>query len=147
MQFTLVTVGHSQLGLFGFYSMILFGAFYYIVPRLMNRKWLFPQLIESHFWFIVVGLGLLICSLTIGGLIQGFGLEDPQIPMIAVNDLLQPFLAIQNFGVFLLVIGNLGFAIAFTLILLISTPVRERRVATEQLNEASESTEAEVSVA
>jgi len=89
----------------------------------------------------------LICSLTIGGLIQGFGLEDPQIPMIAVNDLLQPFLAIQNFGVLLLVIGNLGFAVAFTLILLISTPVRERRVATEQLNEASESTEAEVSVA
>jgi hypothetical protein len=30
---------------------------------------------------------------------------------------------------------------------LISTPVRERRVATEQLNEASENTEAEVSVA
>jgi cytochrome c oxidase cbb3-type subunit I len=146
-QFTFVTMLHRQVGLFGFYSMILFGAFYYIVPRLINRKWLFPQLIEAHFWLVVVGLGLLICSLTIGGLIQGFGLEDPQIPMIAVNDLLEPFLAIQNFGVLLLVIGNLGFAIAFTLILLISTPVRERRVATEQLNEASESTEAEVSVA
>jgi cytochrome c oxidase cbb3-type subunit I len=146
-QFTFVAMVHRQVGLFGFYSMILFGAFYYIVPRLMNRKWLFPQLIETHFWLVVVGLGLLICALTIGGLIQGFGLEDPQVPMIAVNDLLEPFLAIQNFGVLLLVVGNLGFAIAFTLILLISTPVRERRVATEQLNEASESTEAEVSVA
>jgi cytochrome c oxidase cbb3-type subunit I len=146
-QFTFVTMIHRQVGLFGFYSMILFGAFYYIVPRLINRNWLFPRLIESHFWLVVVGLGLLICSLTIGGLIQGFGLEDPDIPMIAVNDLLQPFLAIQNFGVLLLVVGNLGFAVAFTLILLISTPVRERRVATEQLNEASESTEAEVSVA
>ena len=37
-QFTFVTVIHSQLGLFGFYSMILFGAFYYIVPRLLNRR-------------------------------------------------------------------------------------------------------------
>ena len=41
-QFTFVTVVHTQLGLFGFYSMILFGALYYIVPRLLQRQWLFP---------------------------------------------------------------------------------------------------------
>jgi cytochrome c oxidase cbb3-type subunit I len=146
-QFTLVALVHRQVGLFGFYSMILFGALYYIVPRLLNRQWIFPQLVEAHFWLVVVGLGLLICALTIGGMIQGFGLEDPQVPMIAVNDLLEPFLAIQNFAALLLVVANLGFAIAFTLILLISTPVRERRVANEQLNEASASAEAEVSVA
>jgi len=146
-QFTFVTLVHSQLGLFGFYSLILFGAFYYIVPRLLNRQWLFDKLIEAHFWLVVVGLGLLLVDFTIGGLIQGFGLEDPQIPMIAVNDLLEPFLAIQNFGALLLVVANLGFAIAFTLILLISAPAKERPVAIEQSNEASESTEAEVSVA
>jgi cytochrome c oxidase cbb3-type subunit I len=146
-QFTFITVAHSQLGLFGFYSMILFGALYYIVPRLLNRPWLFPELIEAHFWLVVVGLGLIAVDLTIGGLIQGFGLEDPQIPMVAVNDLLEPFLAIQNFGALLLVVANLGFAIAFTLILLISSPVRRRRAAVEQPNGASESTEAEVSVA
>jgi cytochrome c oxidase cbb3-type subunit 1 len=127
--------------------MILFGALYYIVPRLLNRRWLFEKLIETHFWLVVVGLGLLLVDLTIGGLIQGFGLEDPEVPMIAVNDLLEPFLAIQNFGVLLLVISNLGFAIAFTLILLISTPARERKAAIERSNEASENTEAEVSVA
>ena len=42
-QFTFVTMIHSQLGLFGFYSMILFGALYYIVPRLLNRQWLFDR--------------------------------------------------------------------------------------------------------
>jgi cytochrome c oxidase cbb3-type subunit 1 len=146
-QFTFVTLGNSQLGLFGFYSMILFGALYYIVPRLLNRQWLFRGLIETHFWLLVVGLGLLFSAFTIGGLIQGFGLEDPQVPMIAINDLLEPFLAIQNFGAFLLLAASLGFAISFALILLISAPVRRRRVAMEQSNEASESTEAEVSVA
>jgi cytochrome c oxidase cbb3-type subunit I len=146
-QFTFITVIHSQLGLFGFYSMILFGALYYVVPRLLNRQWLFHKLIETHFWLVVVGLGVLFFDLTIGGLIQGFGLEDPQIPMIAVNDLLEPFLAIQEFGVLLLVVANLAFAIAFTLILLISTPARRRQIAIEQVNEASENTEAEVSVA
>ena len=96
-QFTFVTVMQNQLGLFGFYSMILFGALYYIVPRLLNRQWLFPKLVEAHFWSVVVGFVLLVFDLAIGGLIQGFGLEDPQIPMIAVNDLLGPFLAIQKF--------------------------------------------------
>ena len=96
-QFTFVTVMQNQLGLFGFYSMILFGALYYIVPRLLNRQWLFPKLVEAHFWLVVVGFVLLVFDLAIGGLIQGFGLEDPQIPMIAVNDLLGPFLAIQEF--------------------------------------------------
>ncbi len=146
-QFTLVTVVNGQLGLIGFYSMILFGALYYIVPRLLHRQWHFHKLIETHFWLIIVGLGLSFLNLAIGGLIQGFGLADPQIPMIAVNDLLEPFLAIQNFAVLLLVVANLGFAIAFTLILLTSTPVRQRHLAMEQTNEASESTEAEVSVA
>ena len=146
-QFTFVTVMQNQLGLFGFYSMVLFGALYYIVPKLLNRQWLFPKLVEAHFWLLVVGFVLLIFDLTIGGLIQGFGLEDPQIPMIAVNDLLGPFLAIQDFAALLLVAGNLGFVIAFMLILLISRPVRQREAAIEQSNEASESTEAEVSVA
>jgi cytochrome c oxidase cbb3-type subunit I len=117
------------------------------VPKLLNRQWLFPKLVEAHFWLIVVGFVLLVFDLAIGGLIQGFGLEDPQIPMIAVNDLLGPFLAIQDFAALLLVAGNLGFVVAFMLILLISTPVRQREAAIEQSNEASESTEAEVSVA
>jgi cytochrome c oxidase cbb3-type subunit I len=146
-QFTFVTLVHGQLGLFGFYSMILFGALHYIVPRLLNRQWLFHKLMEAHFWLLVSGLGLLMVDLTIGGLIQGFGLEDPQVPMIAVNDLLEPFLAIQSVGVLLLVVANLGFAVAFTLILLISTPARRRQVAIERSIEGSENTEAEVSVA
>ncbi len=146
-QFTFVTMIHRQLGLFGFYSMILFGALYYIVPRLLNRQWIFYRLIETHFWLLVVGLGLLFFDLTIGGLIQGFGLADPQVPMIAVNDLLEPFLAIQNFAVLIVVVANLAFAIAFTLILLISAPARQRQDATEQSDAATKNTEAEVSVA
>jgi cytochrome c oxidase cbb3-type subunit I len=146
-QFTFVTVMQNQLGLFGFYSMILFGALYYIVPRLLNRQWLFPKLVEAHFWLVVVGFVLLVFDLAIGGLIQGFGLADPQVPMIAVNDLLGPFLEIQSFAALLLVLGNLGFVIAFVLILLIWTPVRQRETAIEQSNEDSENTEAEVSVA
>jgi cytochrome c oxidase cbb3-type subunit I len=146
-QFSLVASVHTQLGIFGFCSMILFGALYYTVPRLLGRRWPYPKLITSHFWFIVVGFGLLFFDLTIGGLIQGFGLEDPQIPMKAVNDLIQPFLAIQNIAVLLLVIGNLGFAVGFILMLLISAPARLKPAAVNAEDKASEKATAEVSIA
>ncbi len=146
-QFTFVTFGHAQLGLFGFYSMILFGAFYYIVPRLLDRQWLSPGFITAHFWLSTVGIGLLLFDLTMGGLIQGFGLQDPQVSMSAVSDLLGPFLLIQNFAVLLLVLANLAFAVAFALILLISAPVKQRSAVIEASADASKKIAPEVSVA
>jgi cytochrome c oxidase cbb3-type subunit 1 len=146
-QFTFVTFGHAQLGLFGFYSMILFGACYYIVPRLLDRQWLSPGFITAHFWLSVVGIGLLLFDLAMGGLIQGFGLQDPQVSMSAVSDLLGPFLLIQNFAVLLLVLANLAFAVAFTLIILISARVKQRSAAIEASANASKKIAPEVSVA
>jgi len=146
-QFTLITVGHNQLGLFGFYSMILFGAYYYIVPRLLGRQWLSQAMVMAHFWFCVVGIGLLFFDLTIGGSIQGFALQDPQIPMAAVSDLIQPFLMVQNVAVLLLVVANLIFAAAFAFIFLISAPVKYRAAAFESSAEATNKVASEVSVA
>jgi cytochrome c oxidase cbb3-type subunit I len=146
-QFSFVTLVHTQLGLFGFCSMILFGALYYIVPRLLSRQWLYHKLLTTHFWFIVVGFGLLFFDLTMGGLIQGFGLQDPQVPMSAVTDLIQPFLVVQNVAVLLLVIGNLGFAVAFILMFLISAPARVHPVAVDAEGKAPEKATAEVSIA
>jgi cytochrome c oxidase cbb3-type subunit 1 len=146
-QFTLLTQVHTQLGLIGFVSLILFGVIYYIVPRLLGRQWLFQRLVTAHFWFLVTGLGLLYFSLTMGGLIQGFGLADSQVPLIAISDLLQPFLTVQNVGVLLVVIGNFTFAIAFLLILLISAPAKWREVVVGEPEKAPENSAAEVSVA
>ena len=146
-QFTFVTQVHFQLGLIGFFSLVLFGTIYYIVPRLLGREWLFPKIVTTHFWLTVVGLGLLYFALTIGGLIQGFGLEDPDVPIIANSDLLQPFLTVQNVGVLLIAIGNIGFAIAFALILFVSTPIRERQAAVAESEKAPEKSAAEVRLA
>ena len=146
-QFTLITVGHAQLGLFGFYSMILFGAYYYIVPRLVGRQWFSQAMVMAHFWFCVVGIGLLFFDLTIGGSIKGFALQDPQIPMVAVSDLIQPFLVVQNVAVLLLVVANLIFAAAFALLLLLSAPVKYRPATVESSAEATNKIATEVSVA
>ena len=90
---------------------------------------------------------MLVFNLTVGGLIQGFGLQDPLISMRAVSDLLGPFLFIQNFAVLLLVLANLGFAIAFALMLLLSTRVKQRSAVFESSTDAKSKIASEVSVA
>jgi cytochrome c oxidase cbb3-type subunit I len=104
-------------------------------------------MVMAHFWFCVVGIGLLFFDLTMGGLIQGFALLDPQIPMVAVSDLIQPFLVVQNFAVLLLVVANLVFAAAFALILLLSARVKYRSAVVESSAETEKKIAQEVSVA
>jgi cytochrome c oxidase cbb3-type subunit 1 len=124
-EFTLVTLGHSLLGLFGFISMVFFGGFYYILPELLRKKWLFRSLIKIQFWLCIVGFGLWLAAVTIGGILQGFGLQDAKIPFLAISDILSPFLLIQNAMVLLIVVGNLGFAAAVAVIYLVPSRTRE----------------------
>ncbi len=69
--FTHHTVAHAHLGMYGFYTMVLFGSMYYIVPRLTGREWASARLIRVHFWTSAIGILLMFLLLTVGGLIQG----------------------------------------------------------------------------
>jgi len=117
-QFTIASSARTPLSLYGFFSMIAFGAYYYIVPRLLQRDWPSLGLVKTHFWLSVVGLALLCFQLTVGGIIQGFGLMDPKVPFAAVSDLLRPFLFLQIVAVALLVVANLAAGGSFITIFL-----------------------------
>lgn len=71
MQFTHAEYGYNVLAVYGFFSMTMFGAIYYIVPRLSGCEWLSARLIRNHFWFSVYGISALIVCMLIGGLAQG----------------------------------------------------------------------------
>src|SRR3954465_1327627 len=77
LQFSEVSVAYSHLGLYAFFSMIMFGAMYYIVPRLVGREWRFASLIKIHFWASVYGIGLMTLMLLAGGWIQGLNMDNP----------------------------------------------------------------------
>ena len=47
--------------------MVMFGAMYYIVPRLTGWEWASARLIQAHFWFTAVGVLLYVALLTWGG--------------------------------------------------------------------------------
>jgi cytochrome c oxidase cbb3-type subunit I len=139
--FTLVVLGQNHLFLYGFCSLILFGMFYYLLPRLLNRRIIFEGLGIFHFWTSVVGFALLWFDLTMGGLIQGFGLQDAKVSMDSISDLLKPFLMLQSLGALIIFVANATFAIAMALVALL--PVRVRNgsgVSRTSLEETSEVT-------
>jgi cytochrome c oxidase cbb3-type subunit 1 len=125
-EFTLVILGQNHLFLYGFCSLILFGAIYYLLPRLLDRRIIFEGIAEFHFWLSVVGFALLWFDLTMGGLIQGFGLQDAKVSMDAIGDLLKPFLMIQSVAALIIFAANVTFAITVGLILLLPGRVRNR---------------------
>ncbi len=91
LHFTDYTTGTLLLSLLGFFSMTLFGAVYYIMPRLVDVSWLSPPLIRWHFWLAVVGISLMVFSMTLGGMIEGIALNDPAISFINVLSYAAPW--------------------------------------------------------
>ena len=78
LQFTHAEYGYHLLAIYGFFSMTLFGAIYYIVPRLAGCEWLSSRMIRNHFWFSIYGITSLVVCMLLGGLAQGTSLNDPE---------------------------------------------------------------------
>ena len=69
-QFSLARYGYDVLAIYGFFSMCMFGAIYFIVPRVTRREWLSRRLIRTHFWFSVYGVLLIVLFCTLLGAFQ-----------------------------------------------------------------------------
>ena len=117
VHFTLIGEAAGQLVMYGFVSMVMFGVIYYATSRLLGLEWESPSLIRAHFWFSVVGFGLATISLTLGGLIQGLGLNDPKITSLVLLSFVKPFLLMQLIGAFLTGVGAVCLTASFGLML------------------------------
>src|SRR5690606_12526608 len=70
-QFSWFSVGSDYFFLYGFFSMVMFGAMYYIIPRLVGCEWLSASFIRLHFWGSAYGWGMTILMLLLAGYSQG----------------------------------------------------------------------------
>jgi len=116
--FTHYTVGHAHLGLYAFYTMILFGAIYYIMPRLVGWEWPSSKLIKLHFWSVALGILIMFGALTVGGFIQGLNLNNENIPFVEVMTQTKPWLITRSWSGILISIGHLAFLISFVMMIL-----------------------------
>lgn len=113
VHFTQYKVAHAHLGLYGFFSMIMFGAIYFAMPRVLEREWPYPKLIWLHFWLAAVGFAIYFVSLTVGGVLQGIALLDPARPFMDSVEVLTPYLQARTLGGALMTAGHFVFAYHF----------------------------------
>lgn len=108
-QFSDYTTGQGVLVLLGFVTMTLFGAMYFILPRLTGLQFC-PVGTSWHFWLVACGISTSFVSLAFGGLIQGFALNDPGVAFMTSVELVQPFRVLRALGNLVFFLGCVAFA-------------------------------------
>jgi cytochrome c oxidase cbb3-type subunit I len=116
--FTHMTVGHAHHGVYAFFTMVMFGSIYFMMPRLVKREWPSAFLIRLHFWCAVLGITLMIVALHIGGWIQGLEMNNPEILFLDLMKNTIPWLQARSVSGILLAFGHVAFFINFMWILL-----------------------------
>lgn len=109
VHFTHHTVAHAHLGMYGFFTMVMFGSLYYILPRITQREWPSLGLISIHFWACLLGLGLYVVPLSVGGILQGLAMNDASIPFLKTVEGTLPYLKLRTFAGLLLLLGHVAF--------------------------------------
>jgi cytochrome c oxidase cbb3-type subunit 1 len=122
--FTHYTVGHAHLGAYGFVSMVLFGAIYFMLPRVLNWEWPYPRLITLHFWLAAVGITIYFVALTIGGWLQGLAMLDPARSFMESVTLTRPYLQWRSVGGSLMLASHVVFVGHFLAMALRFGPTR-----------------------
>ena len=111
--FTHFTVAHAHLGAYGFVTMVLFGAIYFMMPRIMNWEWPYPRLISWHFWLAAIGIMIYFVGLTYGGWLQGLAMLDETRPFMDSVAVTIPWLQWRSVGGALMVASHLVFVFHF----------------------------------
>ena len=73
--FSYAVDGLAFTGIYMFFSMAMFGAIYYIVPRITGCEWLSGGRIRFHFWGNAYSVIALVTSLLCAGLLSGASID------------------------------------------------------------------------
>ncbi|MFW5883452.1 MAG: cbb3-type cytochrome c oxidase subunit I [Verrucomicrobiota bacterium] len=131
--FTHFTVGHAHHGVYAFFTMVMFGAIYFMMPRFLYREWPSALLIHLHFWCVAIGIGIMLVGLHIGGWVQGMqmnALDENGTPVYTFIETVRatvPWLMSRSVSGSLLMLGHIFFGINFFWMLL-----QARKAAAEQ---------------
>jgi cytochrome c oxidase cbb3-type subunit 1 len=109
--FTWFGPAQTQLQLYGFFAMTMFGAIYHLLSRVVGMEWPFPKLARLQFWISMIGVLLFVIPLAIGGLVQGAKLHQPAIAFLDATGAMLPYLRASTTGLLLILSGNLLFAL------------------------------------
>jgi len=142
LRFTMFRECNCFLWVYGFFSFVVFGSIYYIVPRLLDFGWRSSVLVRIHYYTSLYGILLVIAMLGFGGVMQGNILEntDTHVTIVTATDVAVSFHIAATMCISLIAIGNGVFALhlGWMLIDWLRLRVRGNRLAAEILLEPYE---------
>jgi len=110
-QFAISGYGFDILALYGCFSFIMFGAVYFIVPRITCREWISSSLINMHFFFSAYGIVAIAFGALFGGFIQGSAQEAWLQPWETITEVVRPYAAVATFAWCIILFSNIFFFI------------------------------------
>jgi cytochrome c oxidase cbb3-type subunit 1 len=110
VEFTWFGPAQEQLQIIGFFAIVICGAVYELLPRVMGFELPFPKFVRAQHWCFMLGIILLFASLAIGGIEQGLKMENAGTAFLDVIQATLPFLRASTLGLLLLLLGSLLFA-------------------------------------
>jgi cytochrome c oxidase cbb3-type subunit 1 len=110
-QFSITSYGMDILALYGCFSFVMFGAIYFIVPRVTRREWLSKRFIKWHFLFSMYGVITVAVLAVLGGLLHGQGQEDFKFPWENAVARAYPYLIATLIAWCFVLISNLFFCV------------------------------------
>jgi len=117
-QFTAAWDGFQFMLVYSYFSMTMFGAIYFILPRLTGCEWLSPQMIRIHFWANVYGGSPIGVFLIIGGFFQAEALNRWSSGFGSLSDMLSGAYVAATLGWVFILFANTVFFFHFVLIAL-----------------------------
>jgi cytochrome c oxidase cbb3-type subunit I len=107
--FTGIVSAHAHLAMLGGFSMVLFAAIYYAVPRLYKVEWYSKKLVVVHFWTFSVGFIMFFITWTTMGFIQAAS-WNMGINVQQTVPFLKPFVMVRWMAATVMIFGVYIFA-------------------------------------
>jgi len=115
VQFTYFTEAQTMLAVLGGFTLPVFGAIYFLTPRVTGKAWGSDGLIKLHLGAAGFGLALLVVGLVGAGVSQGRGLNEAGTTFAAIFDTVRPWLLVATAGVGLQLLGGVFLAVNLAL--------------------------------
>ena len=125
VQFSIFESGVNQLALFGFAGMVFTGASYFILPRLLNKEFPSPTLVDLQFWAHGMGLVLLCIGSISGGIQQGELINGSTADMLAVVNTMRSSYFLTSMGLSFILVGAIAYNVTFFWMLLSARSEKE----------------------
>ena len=113
-QFSISGYGFEVVAIYAFFSFVMFGAIYFIVPRITRREWISRRLIKMHFFFSIYGIVTVALLALFGGMMQGAGQEKFTQPWTAVALYTRPYAWMTTLAWCFILFSNVFFFLHLT---------------------------------